>query len=267
MRFTLNDATYAYEIYGEGEVLLLLHGFTGSKQTWQSFVEIWKKSFQVITIDLPGHGKTVTQTVRSMEACCHDIDQLLTYLQIEKVHLIGYSMGGRTALSFALLYPEKVKTLILESASPGLKQEADRELRRTNDEKLAKRIETEGLSAFVHFWENIPLFATQKKLPEQIKQKIYQERIAQTEAGLANSLRHMGTGSQPSWWENLSKLTIPVLLIVGELDTKFVTINKMMQKFITSATLEVVPDAGHAVHIEQAEIFDRLIRMFISRKQ
>src|SRR5690625_7831822 len=98
--FTVDDATYAYTMDGHGETLVLLHGFTGSSTTWESYIKRWKKEFQVIAIDMPGHGKTVCQTPRSMEKFCEDVYHFLTHLQCEKIHLLGYSMGGRAALSF-----------------------------------------------------------------------------------------------------------------------------------------------------------------------
>src|SRR5690606_8573198 len=107
---------------------------------------------------LPGHGKTITPTPIPMEQCCEDIQSLLSENDITTFHLLGYSMGGRTSLSYAITYPEQIKSLILESASPGLDTEEERKNRMANDEKLAVKIEQEGLTAFVDFWENIPLF-------------------------------------------------------------------------------------------------------------
>src|SRR5690625_2337524 len=96
MYYTVKDATYWYEVYGEGEPVVLLHGFTGSTATWSECISNWKEQFQIIVVDLPGHGKTKTQSPRTMEACCADLNQLFTSLQLDSVHLAGYSMGGRT---------------------------------------------------------------------------------------------------------------------------------------------------------------------------
>src|SRR5690625_7287500 len=117
MYYTVKDATYWYEVYGEGEPVVLLHGFTGSTATWSECISNWKEQFQIIVVDLPGHGKTKTQSPRTMEACCADLNLLFTSFQLDSVHLVGYSMGGRTALSFAMLYPEWIASLTLESAS------------------------------------------------------------------------------------------------------------------------------------------------------
>ena len=73
-------------------------------------------------------------------------------------------MGGRIALAYTIKYPERVTSLILESASPGLKTEQERIERREADELLAKKINSEGIPSFVEFWENIPLFAFAKEI-------------------------------------------------------------------------------------------------------
>ena len=218
MYFTIQDASYWYEVHGEGVPLVMLHGFTGSTATWNKFIKAKKEKLQMIVVDLPGHGRTRTSSPRSMEACCQDLKELFNHLQLEKINILGYSMGGRTALSFAMMYPEQVQTLVLESASPGLKTKQERVLRVEKDEKLARKIEGEGLSKFVAFWEDIPLFASQKLLPTSIQQSMRSERMSQSEKGLATSLRSMGTGKQRSWWGKLYQLNIPVLLLVGAYD-------------------------------------------------
>ncbi|WP_164668290.1 2-succinyl-6-hydroxy-2,4-cyclohexadiene-1-carboxylate synthase [Virgibacillus doumboii] len=264
MYFTINDSKYWYEVNGEGEPVLLLHGFTGTTATWSSFVEDWAKKYKVIMVDLPGHGKTDAFAPWSMDVFCADLVSFLNHLQLEKVHLVGYSLGGRTALSFTVFYPERVKSLILESASPGLELASERENRIHNDEQLAQRIEQDGMESFVDYWEMIPLFRTQDKLSSEMKRKIRDERLSQSAKGLAQSLRFMGTGSQPSWWDRLKDLTVPVLLLAGELDDKFIGINKKMFYRMPSADLTIVEDSGHAIHVEQPRIFGKIVNGFFT---
>src|SRR5699024_10179789 len=159
-----------------GPVIVLLHGFTGSMETWADVAAEWTDECRMVRVDLPGHGQTVVQTPRSMEACCHDLHQLFDWLELTDIHLVGYSMGGRTALSYAMLYPDRIASLVLESASPGLASAVERKKRRIHDEHLAQNLETEGITHFVNFWENLPLFATQKKLPAEKRQAIRAER-------------------------------------------------------------------------------------------
>lgn len=264
MYFEADHAIYEYEVCGDGTPLVLLHGFTGSKSTWLPFIDQWKEKFQVIIIDLPGHGKTKVKSEGTMESYCGDLIQLFNHLHIDTCHVLGYSMGGRMALSLTLLYPERIKSLILESSSPGLQYKEERESRKKNDENLARKIEEEGIKSFVHYWENIPLFATQKELPDKIFNSLRKERLSQSKEGLALSLRTMGTGSQPTWWDKLSTVNQDVLLIVGEIDQKFVIINEEMNRKLINGELIIIKNAGHAIHVEEPEKFDKLVTAFLN---
>ena len=270
MKVALQGITYEYEVVGSGEPLLLLHGFTGSMETWHSFIPGWSKQFQVITVDLVGHGKT-----ESPEELMHyDIQNvalqmttLLDHLNIEKAHILGYSMGGRLAITMACLYPNRVKSLLLENCTAGLEMESDRKERRARDEQLADRIELERIEAFVNRWENIPLFATQKKLSQGVQEQVRKERLANNTKGLANSLRGMGTGAQPSWWSQLEELKMPVLLMNGESDQKFFHILQNIQKRIPHAKFIKIDGAGHAIHVEQPQKFGTIVEGFLKTIQ
>lgn len=265
MKFAIDDAVYWYDRHGDknSETLVMLHGFTGSSDTWRSLIASWQDRYQIITVDLPGHGRTRMGTPRNMEACCRDLDALFQHIGLEKFHLVGYSMGGRTALSYAVSYPAMVASLILESASPGLESHQERVARITQDEKLANRILSEGIQDFVNYWENIPLFATQKRLSEEKKQMIRLERLSQCAEGLHDSLLYMGTGSQTSLWGQLPQMKIPILLLAGALDEKFIRINQRMEKLLPNAKLSIVSRAGHAIHVEESEVFGKIIDGFI----
>ncbi|GGA76451.1 2-succinyl-6-hydroxy-2,4-cyclohexadiene-1-carboxylate synthase [Ornithinibacillus halotolerans] len=263
MKLEIGERSYWYEMYGDGEPIVLLHGFTGSTKTWTNFINTYQGKFKMIVIDLPGHGKTKTSTPVTMEQCCHDIHHILENIGIQTYHLVGYSMGGRTALTYATFYQNELKSLILESASPGIESERERKNRIEHDEKLALKLEEEGLEAFIDYWENIPLFDTQKRLSSNLQMNIREERLSQTVEGLALSLRSMGTGVMPSLWDTLPSTKIPVLLLVGELDTKFVVINKKMQKSLSNSTLQIINGVGHAIHVESETIFGKMVEEFV----
>jgi 2-succinyl-6-hydroxy-2,4-cyclohexadiene-1-carboxylate synthase len=263
MWIEINQNQYWVERRGEGEPLILLHGFTGSTQTWEENVTEWAKYFEVVAIDLPGHGKTKVNQSFTMESVCFDLCLLIQELHFQSVHLLGYSMGGRTALSFASLYPSFVKSLILESASPGLKTEEERKARIQQDESLCHLLEHKGIESFVEYWESIPLFQSQRVLPPEIQSKIRMERLSQKETGLIQSLRSMGTGAQASLWDDLESLSFPVLLIVGELDNKFLQINKQMLEKLSNAKISVISNCGHAPHVEDSRNFGKIVSDFI----
>jgi 2-succinyl-6-hydroxy-2,4-cyclohexadiene-1-carboxylate synthase len=170
-------------------------------------------------------------------------------------------MGGRLALYTAFIYPARVKRLILESASPGLKTSVEREARVASDNALADRIEMEGIEAFADTWTNLPLFATQSS---EVRQRLHDQRLHNNPLGLANSLRHMGTGVQPPLWNALPLIGITTLLLCGALDPKFSAINAEMHTLIPRSTLITVSDAGHTIHAEQPARFQAEVLRFLA---
>jgi 2-succinyl-6-hydroxy-2,4-cyclohexadiene-1-carboxylate synthase len=170
-------------------------------------------------------------------------------------------MGGRIALATALA--ARFRGLILESASPGLVDPAVRDQRRQSDNILADRIECDGIPAFVAYWEHIPLFASQRNLPQDKQAKLHAQRLRNIAQGLANSLRGVGTGAQPALHNRLSELTQPTLLLTGSLDQKFSQIAQEMACQLPLAQHSIVPDAGHTTHLEQPEIFATLVNTFL----
>ncbi|PSL31131.1 2-succinyl-6-hydroxy-2,4-cyclohexadiene-1-carboxylate synthase [Planomicrobium soli] len=267
MDVTANGVRYHVEVINETKqpTIVFLHGFTGSTNTWRPVVEKFH-NFKIVLIDLIGHGKSESPESwerYTMEQQIADLDTVFTKLALTDITLAGYSMGGRTALAYACTFPERLHTLILESASPGLQTEEEQKKRRDSDAALATRIVKDGLPAFIDFWENIPLFGSQNKLQAPVKQALRQERLGQNPDGLANSLRGMGTGSQISYWEALEGLQIPVLLVVGSLDLKFEGIGKAMLALIPDARLEIV-EAGHAIHVEKPLEFATMVEEYLT---
>ncbi|MCP4422963.1 MAG: 2-succinyl-6-hydroxy-2,4-cyclohexadiene-1-carboxylate synthase [Chloroflexi bacterium] len=277
--FRVNGVNYFVSVAGEGKPLVLLHGFTGSSANWEQVTAVLASHFRVITIDLLGHGRTDSppEPARyTMEKAAADVIAILTVESAKngkqkslrsshplRFNLLGYSMGGRLALYIALHYPHLVQSLILESSSPGLATEAECVERRQRDEALADRIEREGIRPFVTFWENLPLWDSQQNLPPETRQNLRRQRLQNNPAGLANSLRGMGTGMQSSLWARLGKLQMPVLLLAGELDEKFVKIGEQMKVQIPSAQLQIVPEAGHTVHLERTAVFTLSVLNFL----
>ncbi|MBU0903928.1 MAG: 2-succinyl-6-hydroxy-2,4-cyclohexadiene-1-carboxylate synthase [Firmicutes bacterium] len=244
------------------ESIVFLHGFTGSWRSWEPVVKLLPKDINCISIDLMGHGYTEVSSNPEryrMSEQLLDLEEFFSAIQLSRFSLIGYSMGGRIALAYALGHPQQVKNLVLESASPGLKTTEEQQLRRQADNQLADRIEDEGLESFIDFWENISLFESQKSLSNEKKHAIRSERLEQSTIGLANSLRGMGTGQQPSYWTKLDELEMPVYLVTGEYDTKFTEIADEMVKKLKDGSHLQVSSVGHAIHVENPVQFATII--------
>lgn len=245
------------------ESVVLLHGFTGCSANWASHVPaIEANGFHVTAVDLPGHGRTDSPTdpdLYRMSAVAADLAIIFEKLSLQQMHLLGYSMGGRLALYFALHHPELVRSLTLESASPGLQSSKDRRQRKDSDDALAAWIEEHGIEPFVDRWEQIPLFRSQRKLPQAERLNLRSQRLQNQAVGLAHSLRGMGTGVQPSLWPELGGLRSPIHIMVGGLDEKFCTISEQMTQLMPRAHVTTIPDAGHAIHLEQAGLFQEAV--------
>ncbi|HEY6421135.1 MAG TPA: 2-succinyl-6-hydroxy-2,4-cyclohexadiene-1-carboxylate synthase [Candidatus Binataceae bacterium] len=247
--------------------VVLLHGFTGSKDSWRDLREELSRDRRVISIDLPGHGGTrVGGEVEnySIGGAAAMVIALLTNVRgIPSFSLVGYSMGGRLALFIALEYGAHINRLVLESASPGISDPDERASRRQADEELAAFAESAGIEAFVSRWESLPLFESLATLPPDRMRRLRQQRLACSAEELARSLRGMGTGAQPWLGDELSKLSMPVLAIAGALDSKFASIGRHLGLQVRRARFEVIGGAGHLPHLERPTEFNRVVADFL----
>ncbi len=260
----LGQAWY-YQAWGnpQSSPLVLLHGFTGSHASWGALAPSWAERHFVIAPDLPGHGSTpapLNPPDLSLESVSVRLGALLDHLSLPKSAMLGYSMGGRHALQFALKNPQRLTTLILESASWGISDEEERSERQVRDRELAQTIESRGLDWFVSHWANLPLFEAQS---QAVRDQENQVRLANTAFGLAQSLRGAGSGEQRSLLDQLRELNIPTLIVTGALDRKFCSIAEQMALEMPNASWVPVTASGHTVHAEQPLRFRNLVTNFL----
>ncbi len=252
---------------GAGRPLLLLHGFTGAADTWRPFRDAWPGVRQ-LAADLPGHGRSLGSPEAPVAAdISSTIDALLQAMDdrgVAEFALLGYSMGGRVALRLALCAPERVSALVAVSASPGIADATARARRVTADRALADRIEREGVPAFVDYWQSLPIWESQRRLPSAARAALRAQRLRNDPAGLAASLRVAGAGADPPVLDALGGLRCPALLVAGALDPAYCDHAAAMAERLPDGRLAVVPDAGHAVHLEQSGRFGALVAGFLS---
>ena len=264
----VNGIDYFYQVQGSGPALLLLHGFTGSSANWLDFLGPYSKHFQVVLIDLPGHGRSSSPPSPeryAIEMVSRDLITIIKALQLSAVNLLGYSMGGRLALFMAARYPAYIRSLIIESASPGLETTALRQMRIESDDRLAAEVEVVGIPAFVEQWQRLPIFATQLGLPAERQASLRHQRLNNSASGLANSLRGMGTGRQPSLWSELDSIHLPVLVMAGELDGKYMNIAQQIAEVIPHAELKIFSDSGHNIHLEKCQLYTSTVLRYLQR--
>lgn len=217
----------------------MVHGFTQTHACWHPF-DVHLDDNELVLIDAPGHGASPDGTLDLVDTA----DALAE--TGDRGSYLGYSMGGRMALHVALRHPGLVERLILISATAGIDDPAGRAQRRHADEALAERIEQIGVTAFVDEWLALPLFTDLS--PAVAHRSI---RLTNRAAGLAESLRHAGTGTMEPLWGHLGELDMPVLVVVGANDAKFAeTGGRMVDTIGPNAELAVIDGAGHTVHLE-----------------
>jgi 2-succinyl-6-hydroxy-2,4-cyclohexadiene-1-carboxylate synthase len=240
-----DDSRFETEAEGRRATLVLLHGFTNTGACWQPVLDAGAaERYRPIAPDLRGHGSAAELVPVSLDAVLGDI---ATLVPAGSFTLAGYSMGGRIALHAALAMPERIDRLVLIGASPGLADPAEREARQRADEQLAAEFDGSTIEELARRWALTPVLAG---LLPATAALAHADRLRNTPGGLARALRGLGTGALPSLWDSLTALPMPVTLVAGERDPKFVAIAERMRALIPSASVTVIPDAGHAAHLE-----------------
>lgn len=269
MEQSIAVAPYHFHYYTVGRSnhppLLFLHGFMGDCHEFDPVMSLLSDQFHCLAIDLPGHGKTQTASPDqpyTLQQTAEGLIRCLDALNIKNCFLLGYSMGGRIALYLTLHFPSYFSRVILESTSPGLKTEAERTARLEHDLKLAQALETKDFPTFLTQWYHQPLFASLTQHPKF--EQLLNARLQNHSFSLARSLRNLSTGCQPALWEKLEQNTIPLLLLVGKFDAKFVRINREIASLCRSARLEIIDQAGHNIHFEQVDRFVETTRHFLA---
>lgn len=253
---------YHVKVQGKGPTVLFLHGFTGTASTWTAVQKGLPDRYRVVSVDLLGHGKSSAPDDPKRYAlteCVQDLTELVDELGLGRVHLVGYSMGGRLALHMALARQHLLVSLVLVSASPGIADATTREARLQSDAQLARLILDKGVRSFVDYWESIPLFATEKQLPPDQREALRRERLSQRPQGLAGSLLGAGAGQQEYLMDALRTIGVPTLIVAGALDEKYVAFAHDMQRAMPNARKCIVPGTGHAVHRERPDVLAKLL--------
>lgn len=252
-RVEVEGVEIAYDVVGHGPAVLLIHGFTGDRSTMAELAHGLAVDHTVVSVDLIGHGDSdspANPDAYSMTAAARQLAAVADQVG-GAVDVIGYSLGGRVALSFGVQRPELVRTLTLIGGSPGLTGDARIERARA-DEALADDIEARGLEAFVDRWMALPMWRSLERRwgPDRWATS-RRQRMSGSTVGFANSLRGMGTGVMTPLCDELPALERPVHLVVGQEDVKFVAIARDMASRLSDATVTTIAHAGHAAHLEQ----------------
>lgn len=255
-----------YQTHGAANrpALCFVHGFMGRGAGWESIVAALETEAYCLTVDLPGHGKSLDRPAHeyTMEGATQALADVLDDAGIDRCTMVGYSMGGRAALYFSIYHPSRVRRLVLESTSPGLLTEAERAERRSVDAGRAQRIR-EDLEGFLEDWYRMPLFESLAR--HDLVEAMVARRAENDPEELARALEGLGPGRQPSLWDDLDAVPGPALVMTGALDDKYEAITARTAQRLPRACRVLVPGAGHNVHAERPQAYLSQLCRFLDR--
>ncbi len=242
--------------------VVALHGFTGTGGDFGPVGDGWQ------TPDIIGHGRAPAPRDVAAYAMGREVIRIGAELPAGAL-VIGYSMGGRLALSLAVEQSARGRPpagLVLIGATPGIAEPDERTRRAQSDRALADRIEAIGVTRFLAEWAEKPIIASQRRIARDVRAAMGARRRAHRPWGLANSLRGMGTGAMPPLWDALPTLGCPVLLVTGADDRKFTAIAAHMAQRLPDARTAVMQGVGHCAHLEAPARFRALLAEWRSQR-
>jgi 2-succinyl-6-hydroxy-2,4-cyclohexadiene-1-carboxylate synthase len=242
--------------------LILLHGFLGSAKDWAPTIEGLGEDRECIALTLPGHGRASEPVPKDFAAVIAWLAERIAAETKQPPDVLGYSMGGRLALALAIEHPDQVNRVIALGASAGIDSDMDRIARRAEDERLARKLETTDFAAWLEAWYAQPLFDGLRASPGY--EAMLARRLRARPADLAQALRVLSPGLQPPLRHRLADCPVPLLLMAGAEDAKYLASNQDLARLSPFIDAVAVPRAGHAPHLEQPDEFCRALRVFLS---
>ena len=225
--------------------LVFLHGLLGDKDDWQNVIQNCPH-FDCISLDLPFHGNAKNIAVKNFEDCADYLSsQLQSAVKNEPYFLVGYSLGGRIALYYALqarCEKGNLQGLILEGANLGLIDETEKTARWQHDEKWANQFCSISLENVLNDWYQQPVFA---HLNVQERAALIQKRAENCGENIGKMLKATSLAKQPYLGDKVRSSLLPIYYFVGEKDQKFRHLAECEQ-----LNTRLIANAGHNAHLE-----------------
>ena len=246
------------ELRGAGSPLVLLHGFTQTGRLWGRFGDHLAESHTLVAVDLPGHAGSDAVRADLPTSARLVADAVRAAVGDVPCAVVAYSLGARVALHVLTQSDLRVSRAALIGATGGMEDPEERATRRRADEALADRLEVSGdVAGFLDSWLHGPLFERLGDASEQ------GERLRNSAAGLASSLRLCGTGTQEPLWDAVPGIRCPILALAGTDDARFAAHALRLVRFAPSGVASLIPGGGHAVHLAQPDQTGRIVEHWL----
>lgn len=255
----VNGIRHYYEITGEGEWLVLIHGWAGSRLMWKKEVDYLSQYFKVLNYDLRGHGLTGPSSLKKydLQLISDDLNVLMEELKIKKAHICSLSLGAVVAQGFALFYPEKVKSMVM-IGPPGPFKGLTKLIMLGMDKFIGTFM---GKRAVLETMAHLVMPTNEDKVSRkcfiQESRKLPESEISKWWDIIKND----------KFYSNLSPRSFPTLILIGELDWLYMKEAKKLDKYFPEARVCIIPETGHLVSLQNPSACkEQIIQFYISNR-
>lgn len=253
----VNGITIAYEVHGQGEPLLLIHGAGVSRVEFRPQIEPLSQHFRLIVPDVRGHGDSeITSAPYSMKLFADDMIGLLDVLGIQQVLVCGHSMGGTIAQQMAVDYPSRVQAVILAETNYGLK--SDLLLRAAG--KVG-----DWMVGLIGLKRLMPMTAKQLAAGSKEAEAMYLEAFTPHVTNPANYMNISQANNNFDGKGQLHRIQCPTLVMIAERNRATHGMGRYMAKTIPGAQLVTIPNAGHGLNWDNTEAFNGAVLEFFKK--
>lgn len=255
-----------YECSENNKPIVLLHGFSGSGESFDHICTKLSHSSPLWTIDLIGHGNTESPDLPLYyrhDSQLKQLNTLFSKLELDSPILLGYSMGGRLAMNYAVNFPDNISGLILESTNMGIDNESDKRKRELVDTELSNDIRNDYIS-FLEKWNRLPLFKSANSASTKQMENFKRIQKLQNPIGLAHSICQFSPAFMPEISHRLYQLPKPILILTGENDRKYTELWIELSRHLRLPQHRIIQNAGHRVHLDNPDGYIMAIVNYIT---
>jgi pimeloyl-ACP methyl ester carboxylesterase len=249
---TLNGIELYYEVHGEGPAVVFCHGAGGNHLSWWQQIPVFRERFRCIVYDNRAFGRSLDVEGGGRQWFWQDLAGLLDHLGVERTAIVAQSMGGRTAVPFALRAPGRTWAMVLAGTNGGAVTEAVRQAQDEYKASLPK-------GSTLNHRALAPGFAERDPAREFLYRSINRLNPKRPRDFLAIPAGYRGSSAQ-----RLAESGIPLLFLVGDQDAIIPpAINRLCHEAVPGSRYEVIEDAGHSAYFERPDEFNTAVMSFL----